>query len=72
MKSIKTVFECDRCKVQIERGQASPVFPYPEGWVYLYSLNFQWKSIPDRVERRDLHFCSKTCMLKYLGGLVGD
>jgi len=68
-----TTFRCDKCEKESEPTQE---FPYKEGWIYLYKLNFQKKPSKineetqlakfDRIEDKDKHFCSYTCLESFI------
>lgn len=55
-------------------------YPYDEGWLYLYNMNFQRPDYPKpeetrteirkRIEVKDKHFCSKKCLIKFLGDII--
>lgn len=66
MKKQTTIFKCDQedCQkeIKIDNNQG---FPYKSGWKYLYNLNLKYDN-SGYIEKIDKHFCSKTCMLKYI------
>ena len=67
MKEEQIKFGCDNknCNTIIFK-KASCGFPYELGWVYIYKFNIQrcdsnHKVNPERIEKDDMHFCSKEC-----------
>jgi len=72
--TVNTVFACDACEKNIERqadAEGKNSYPYEEGWVFLYNLNFQRKahgSVPrvERTEFREKHFCSRNCFIAFV------
>lgn len=65
MKRYKTIFTCDEC-VKIIETETESGYPYQNGWRYLYNLTFKLEN--KRIEpERDKHFCSKKCLIKWVG-----
>lgn len=79
MKEATTRFTCDWCNKIITDCQE---FPYHEGWIYLYEINFQRnrkdavqlfdKCAGDvaRIQEHDKHFCCQDCFIEFLEGEV--
>lgn len=67
MKENYTKFSCDVCSKEKTIVHNSG-FPYNEGWCYIYNIqgkvrNTNNQTIP--IQEKDLHFCSKACMLQF-------
>ena len=71
-------FVCDNCSKKIDRSaiqEKQKIFPYEEGWVYLYDLNLQLFGNVERTKRielQDKHFCCATCMLSAIANALGN
>jgi len=65
MKQDKTLFTCDECEKTIETDKGVG-YPYGFGWRYLYNLTFKLEE-KMREPEKDKHFCSKKCLIKWVG-----
>jgi hypothetical protein len=70
-KVVSTKFVCDECSKEIVAPNGldgKTVFPYEQGWIYLYSFNSQyWNGVKiDRLVIADSHFCCLECLIKFL------
>lgn len=73
MKKKFVEFKCDVCNnsITVEDKQG---YPYRQGWCYIYNLNVQIAKVNthrvvkdmERVEEKDIHTCSKECLVKFL------
>ena len=70
MKEQLVKFTCDECGINIATGS----FPYDKRWIYLYNFNVQKLNTEmptiDRIEKKDLHFCSVGCLGVHLINLL--
>lgn len=68
----RQTFRCDYCDKSIECPMDPFLFPYKDGWVYLYNLNFKTSELPykqvagQHKEFRDHHFCCREHLLKFV------
>jgi hypothetical protein len=53
-------FICDNCNVKSKEFTQPLVYPYNEGWIFIYSLKISNKQIKDK------HFCSIKCLNEFL------
>lgn len=68
MKSNISVFTCDECGA---RKEIEGVFPYQEGWVYLYNFDFKLSG-NNQNKNHDKHLCSDKCFRKYIDKLIEE
>ena len=78
MKREQTTFKCDTCggeKSVQKFNESRVVFPYAEGWFYLYNLETQHiDKNPKHIMRtitKDNHFCSKRCFVEFIKKKLG-
>lgn len=61
-------FICDECKAESpdnKEGEIQEAFPYNKRWIFVFELNGKVEGAKI-IEKKNLHFCSKKCMLKYI------
>lgn len=65
-KENKVKFTCDNCEKENEVSvkEGIGVFPYSDGWQFLYNLNLKLKGV--KKELLDRHFCSDECLTNYI------
>ncbi len=74
MKRVKTEFICDSCGKEKSEAPGLPVYPYVDGWNYLYSVNLQLGNPQNlkRIDEKDKHFCSAGCLLAFIAKKIQE
>jgi hypothetical protein len=71
---IKTKITCDFCGkeyVKEHKEDEKDVFPYGEGWKYIYTLEGK-NEAHNRIKTQDKHFCKTECLTQYLAVIFNE
>lgn len=72
MKENFTKIMCDSCEQEVIIVEGSG-FPYADGWCYIHKFVGKIPTMEMKIgnfERKDKHFCSEECMIKWIGEVL--